>query len=95
MLKNSVKSYSNLPPSPITIKQCNATSHARGKHSELYLRYIDFINLMSYDFHGAWEDFTGMNSPLYSRSDEAPEFRQWNIVSYRNNYSVWTLKIRQ
>jgi GH18 family chitinase len=50
---------------------------------------------MSYDFHGAWEDFTGMNSPLYSRSDEAPEFRQWNIVSYRNNYSVWTLKIRQ
>ncbi|XP_052761892.1 chitotriosidase-1-like [Mya arenaria] len=33
-------------------------------------QYLDMINLMSYDLHGSWEDFTGHHSPLYARSNE-------------------------
>ncbi|XP_017778923.1 PREDICTED: LOW QUALITY PROTEIN: acidic mammalian chitinase-like [Nicrophorus vespilloides] len=28
-------------------------------------KYLDFINVMAYDFHGSYEKFTGQNAPLY------------------------------
>ncbi|KAM6217122.1 oviduct-specific glycoprotein [Rhynchocyon petersi] len=33
-------------------------------------RCLDFINILSYDFHGPWENITGHNSPLFSRSED-------------------------
>uniref|UniRef100_A0A0L8IBQ1 GH18 domain-containing protein n=2 Tax=Octopus bimaculoides TaxID=37653 RepID=A0A0L8IBQ1_OCTBM len=41
--------------------------------------YLDFINLMTYDFHGAWEKNTGHNSPLVRRGDETGEYIFWNL----------------
>jgi chitinase len=40
---------------------------------------LDFINLMTYDLHGSWETFTGLNAPLYPRSNEVGEQRNLNI----------------
>ncbi|XP_040007818.1 acidic mammalian chitinase-like isoform X2 [Xiphias gladius] len=33
-------------------------------------RYLDFINVMTYDFHGAWKSVTGHHSPLYKGSND-------------------------
>ncbi|XP_042264034.1 acidic mammalian chitinase-like [Thunnus maccoyii] len=33
-------------------------------------KYLDFINVMTYDFHGTWETVTGHHSPLYKGSHD-------------------------
>ncbi|XP_069560469.1 acidic mammalian chitinase-like [Brachyistius frenatus] len=33
-------------------------------------KYVDFINVMTYDFHGTWERVTGHHSPLYNGSQD-------------------------
>lgn len=32
--------------------------------------YIDWINIMTYDFHGGWDSMTNFNSPLYADSGD-------------------------
>ncbi|GAB1609167.1 chitotriosidase-1-like isoform X1, partial [Argonauta hians] len=50
-------------------------------------KYFDFITLMSYDLHGAWEKFTGHNSPLHARSDEQGVQKTLNM-EWAANYWV-------
>ena len=47
-----------------------------------YYRNLDFINLMTYDFHGKWEDKTGHNCPLYGHKGETGDQKYLNLVSH-------------
>ncbi|XP_069102179.1 acidic mammalian chitinase-like [Argopecten irradians] len=49
---------------------------------DLISKDLDFINLMSYDFHGSWESTTGHNCPLYARSDEQGFHRFLNQAEF-------------
>ncbi|KAL8588978.1 hypothetical protein ACOMHN_065760 [Nucella lapillus] len=42
-------------------------------------RYLDFINLMTYDLHGSWETFTGHHTALYPRASETGDQRHLNV----------------
>ncbi|EPQ03821.1 Oviduct-specific glycoprotein [Myotis brandtii] len=33
-------------------------------------RLLDFINVLTFDIHGSWEEFTGHNSPLFSQQGD-------------------------
>ncbi len=41
------------------------------------VQYLDWINLMTYDFHGGWDKATNFNAPLYKSSNDpsAPAIR--------------------
>jgi hypothetical protein len=44
-------------------------------------RYVDFLNIMAYDFHGKWETKTGHNAPLFPASYESDWRKQLAVVS--------------
>lgn len=50
-------------------------------------KYLDFINVMAYDYHGGWETKVGHHAPLYSRPEEKPEDHILN-VNFSVNYWI-------
>jgi GH18 family chitinase len=46
---------------------------------------VDWINVMSYDFHGGWDSYTGFNSPLVN-VDATPYAAQWSVSGAAANY---------
>lgn len=47
-------------------------------------KYLTEFNLMSYDFHGAWDTHTGVNSPMYDQSND-PE-PGWSVDGCVRNW---------
>ncbi|MGH3680361.1 MAG: chitinase C-terminal domain-containing protein, partial [Natronosporangium sp.] len=42
----------------------------RGTENSDILQYLDYVNIMSYDLHGAWNRFVGPNAALYDNGDD-------------------------
>lgn len=41
-----------------------------GYEPQKLAQYLDYINLMAYDYHGSWNQRTGHNSPLFARTEQ-------------------------
>uniref|UniRef100_A0A452J628 Acidic mammalian chitinase n=1 Tax=Gopherus agassizii TaxID=38772 RepID=A0A452J628_9SAUR len=54
-------------------------------------KLLDFISVMTYDFHGGWDSFTGHNSPLCEGSADYGDYKYFNCkyaMEYWNDNGV-------
>ncbi|WP_394616563.1 chitinase C-terminal domain-containing protein [Lentzea sp. JNUCC 0626] len=52
----------------------------RGQETYGVTRYLDYLNIMSYDLHGAWNHFVGPNAALYDNGQDA-ELAHWQVYT--------------
>uniref|UniRef100_A0A182PSY5 chitinase n=1 Tax=Anopheles epiroticus TaxID=199890 RepID=A0A182PSY5_9DIPT len=48
--------------------------------------HLEFINLMAYDYNGAWNNFTGHNAPLFAGPSDQNDFQRILNVEHSVNY---------
>lgn len=55
------------------------------------IRHLDFINVLTFDFHGPWECVTGHHSPLYRGSQDTGDSIYSNTASTGIHiFGAWT-----
>ncbi|HAT31700.1 MAG TPA: chitinase, partial [Janthinobacterium sp.] len=55
----------------------------RGEENLSGLQYLDYASLMSYDLHGAWNQYVGPNAALFDDGNDA-ELKAGNAYQYQN-----------
>ncbi|HIF9337457.1 TPA: chitinase C-terminal domain-containing protein [Photobacterium damselae] len=50
----------------------------RGMETFDVTQYLDYVNIMSYDLHGAWNDHVGHNAALFDTGKDS-ELAAWNV----------------
>ncbi|GII84012.1 hypothetical protein Ssi03_20020 [Sphaerisporangium siamense] len=56
----------------------------RGSESYQVTQYLDYANMMTYDLHGAWNQFVGPLQALYDDGTDA-EMKHWNVYGTYSN----------
>ncbi|MCP4577622.1 MAG: cellulase family glycosylhydrolase [Deltaproteobacteria bacterium] len=55
-------------------------------------QHLNFINLMTYDYHGSWDANTGHLAPMYAASDDPSAQTGWSmdetVRTYHVNYGI-------
>jgi chitinase len=67
----------------LTIASPSSGYLLRGMETFQALKYLDYVNIMSYDLHGSWNQFVGPNAPLFDNGEDS-ELLTWN--AYANQY---------
>nr|WP_281279724.1 glycosyl hydrolase family 18 protein [Chitiniphilus eburneus] len=52
----------------------------RGMETYQTVKYLDYVNMMTYDLHGAWNEFVGPNAALFDDGKDA-ELAKWSVYS--------------
>jgi chitinase len=67
LIKETYQAFNALNPPLLLTMVAVASDYSGQWHDYAALaRYVDWFNLMAYDFHGSWTDHAGHNAPLYA-----------------------------
>jgi chitinase len=88
-LYTAAKAHS--PQLLVTIAAPASTQHLVNMEIERIHNYVDWINVMAYDFHGPWDKKTGHNAPLYGVA--ADTLTVDAIISYYLSHGVPAQKL--
>ncbi len=61
----------------LTIASPSSGYLLRGMEAFQVTEYLDYVNIMSYDLHGAWNQFVGPNAPLFDGGEDV-ELKAWS-----------------
>lgn len=69
----------------LTIASPSSGYLLRGMEAMDPSKYLDYVNIMSYDLHGAWNQFVGPNAALFDNGQDA-ELKAWSAygAQYKN-----------
>ncbi len=62
----------------LTIASPSSGYLLRGMETFQAVQYLDYVNIMSYDLHGAWNSHVGHNAALFDTGLDS-ELAQWNV----------------
>jgi GH18 family chitinase/chitodextrinase len=62
----------------LTIASPSSGYLLRGMETFQATQYLDYVNIMSYDLHGAWNSHVGPNAALYDTGEDS-ELAAWNV----------------
>ncbi len=64
----------------LTIASPSSGYLLRGMEAFQAVKYLDYVNIMSYDLHGAWNEFVGPNAALFDDGKDV-ELAKWDVYS--------------
>lgn len=64
----------------LTIASPSSGYLLRGMEAFQVTQYLDYVNIMTYDLHGAWNQFVGHNAALFDSGNDA-ELAAWNYYT--------------
>ncbi|MDC3415937.1 glycosyl hydrolase family 18 protein [Aquibacillus salsiterrae] len=62
----------------LTIAAGSSNKHASNLELEKIAEYVDYIQLMTYDIHGEWDQMSGFNAPLF-RDPDSKFYWDWSV----------------
>ncbi|MDR6227186.1 glycosyl hydrolase family 18 protein [Desmospora profundinema] len=64
----------------LTIASGAGPNYVQNTELDQVQRHLDWINIMTYDFHGSWEQMSGNNAPLFrDPADPFPQANTFNV----------------